>query len=98
LLEELASWRLEKFQDLKEQLQNLVIPCVRKAAKARNTLAHANWGICDQYPESIIDVPVFGQAMAYEARDFNEAIEKCQNATVAVRDFESRVRSALGNH
>lgn len=97
LLEELSAWRLAETPDLISELRERVIPVVRIAAKARHNLAHANWGISAAYPNALISVPAFGHQEAYEDRDFHDAIEKSQNAYVAIRDFEAAVRRTRGD-
>ncbi len=59
LLEKLAKW-VVRDESLLSDLVDTVISAIRSAAKLRNTLVHANWGIAGEYPDGLINNPIFG--------------------------------------
>ena len=89
LLEKLAKW-VVRDESLLEELLGAVIPAIRTAAKLRNTLVHANWGVAREYPDGLINNPIFGHNLVYEIADFDEAIERISSASKAVREFGLR--------
>ncbi len=89
LLEKLAKW-VVRDESLLSDLVDTVIPGIRSAAKLRNTLVHANWGIAGEYPDGLINNPIFGHNLVYKATDFDEAIERIASASKAARDFGLR--------
>lgn len=90
LLTKLAEWRVKNPQLLAE-LNETVIPSIRRAAKLRNVIMHSVWGITDAYPDALIQLPVFGHQMIFETRDFDDALQRVLDATGLLMAFHMKV-------
>ena len=90
-MRKLIEW-LVKDSDLLKELRETVIGSIERAAKLRNTLLHAEWGIATEYPDALILKPIFGHQMAYSEADLNEAIDRIVEARKVLVDFELKVR------
>ena len=95
LLEKLASWVIKDPAMLKS-LKETVIPAIASAAKLRNTLMHANWGISADYPDELIHNPIFGPNLVYGESDFEEAVERAVNASKSIRAFSAEIAKVRG--
>ena len=94
LIESLGAWVI-KNDALVQELRDTVMPAILRASKLRNEYLHAHWGVADEYPDALILLPIFGNNMACEESDFNEAINRIIAATDIVGKFEVKVREFL---
>jgi hypothetical protein len=94
LLRKLGSWVL-KSEALERELKEVVLDSIERAAKMRNTMLHAEWGIAPEYPDALILLPTFGHQMVYEESDFHEAIDRIVEARSCLGRFEVKARSHL---
>lgn len=94
LLRKLSNWVL-KNEGLLSELNDTVMSSIERAAKLRNTMLHAKWGIAPEYPDALILVPTFGHKMVYEVTDFQDAIERIDEARSSLRQFELKARNQL---
>jgi hypothetical protein len=58
-----------------------------RGQKARNRIVHAVWGICDDYPDALIRVPISGGREIYEAPEFKVEEDYVTNSTKIALDF-----------
>lgn len=86
LLTKLAGWRV-KDEHLLKDLTDRIVPAIRRAAKLRNTVMHSVWGVCEDYPDAIIQLPAFGHQMIYEIRDFEDAVGRIESARQLLTSF-----------
>lgn len=93
LLRKLTKW-IVRDASLVVELDDQVLPAIRKAGVLRNTLLHSSWGISPAYPEAIIRMPVFGHQLVYQATDLNEAIDRIIAARRMLMGLETKVRAA----
>jgi hypothetical protein len=90
LVRKLGEWTI-KDEKLKSELKN-VLNAIEGAAKTRNNVVHANWGISGDRLDALILQPVFGHSMVYTREDFELILEQIRTAIKLLGNFESRVR------
>lgn len=94
LLRKLGGWVL-KDEALERELNDTILISIERAAKLRNVMLHAEWGVAPEYPDALILLPTFGHQMAYIEADFQEAIERIVEARSVVGRFELKARRHL---
>ena len=80
---------------LKKELKETLVPEIIRAAKRRNTILHAVWGVSDVYPNAMLCIPSFKKWLVYEESDFLEAIELIISTSRTIRKFQIDVRQFL---
>lgn len=90
LLRKLANYVLNE-STLMEEVEATTIPAILKAAKKRNKLVHANWGISDKYPNALIYSPIFGEKMVYLEKDFEDAITEIEDVRRLLINLKVRI-------
>jgi hypothetical protein len=89
-----ALWAIKT--PLLRELKRDISPLVKDAFKKRNTLVYAYWAVHeDRYPDALIKISPDGGLLAYEASDFNQAIDVIVQASCAIQKFEDTVRKHL---
>lgn len=68
LLSRLGKWNATPEES--EKLEKL-LDRIRKKGRERNKIAHGLWGICKDYPDDLILVPVFGDKQIYTQTDLD---------------------------
>lgn len=94
LLQKLGDWVL-KNDALVRELKGTMVSSIKDAAKLRNTMLHAKWGIAPEYPDALILLPTFGRQMASKEADFQEAIDRIVEARSSLGQFELKARNHL---
>ena len=72
LINELAKWYL-KGDDLVEW--NKLSKRIKSVIDSRNTVLHAEWGVCEDYPNELILSKIYGDQLRYTHDDFKEIAE-----------------------
>lgn len=95
LLKSLAEHVLANNEPLLGHIKETLLPEIRRAAKRRNTILHAVWGVSDVYPDALLYIPASAKWMVYKESDFNEAIDLIINTSDSIRKCQADVRQFL---
>jgi hypothetical protein len=67
---------------------------LRARARERNLIAHASWGVHNEYPNDLILQTRDGRYMRYTEHDFADILNRISSVYVATYDFLLRVYEA----
>lgn len=84
LLVKLLAWRASEAEVKK--FRDEIWPRLRKRYDERSVIAHGVWSTCDDYPDALILVPIYGHQMIWKKSDFQ---------AVSRRILEERKRLSL---
>lgn len=62
--------------DESKYFEDKLRPRMRKRFGERSVIAHGNWGICKDYPDALVLMPIFGEMQIYKLHDLEQVSER----------------------
>lgn len=89
LLTKLLSWYAAPkiFADFRD---NIALQIFKRFAE-RSTIAHGNWGVCDDYPDALILLPAFGSQQIWKKRDFEAVSSRILSVNKSLTEIVGQV-------